>query len=488
MNESDRDVVVIGAGISGLTVACELKKADVNVGVFEAEGAVGGCTRSERRGGFLLEKGPFNVIVRDPAFETLLDEFSDVVGVVSANRAARKRYLYRGGRLLAVPTSPMSLATTRLLSIGAKVRFVTGLIASPRAAATEETIEQVAARRFGQEVADTFVSAVVAGVFAGDIRRLSLKACFPSAARFDRDARSPIGHALASALRAKRQKNGKQPRRWRGLISIDGGLGALTAAMGERLGRSLVSDTRVEAVRRAERGYEVTVSDAIGAARNVQCRSLVLAVPAVEAERLLEPLVPDAARIIGSIESASLVVLNLGFRRADIEHPMEGYGFLVPHDEPGFPLLGVLWADSVFPHHAPPDQRLIRVFFGGSRDPQAAERSDDELLATAIEAVGDLLQIKGKPTLVDVCRYPAAIPQYHMGHVEKIEGLRAAVATQPGLHVIGNYLEGISLNDTIAFATRVAREISRKTTDRHTRDTHDDATDEIHRVRQLAET
>jgi oxygen-dependent protoporphyrinogen oxidase len=186
-----------------------------------------------------------------------------------------------------------------------------------------------------------------------------------------------------------------------------------------------------------------------------------MAAPAAEAGRLLEPLVPEARTITASIESASLVVLNLGFRRVDIGHPLNGFGFLVPHNEPDFPLMGVLWADSIFPHHAPAGHRLIRVFIGGAHDPGAVDRPDEELLSTAIDALRDLLQTSGKPTLVDVCRHQAAVPQYHIGHTRKIERLRAAVAQRPGLWVIGNYLEGVSLNDCVRLATSAANELSR---------------------------
>ncbi len=184
-----------------------------------------------------------------------------------------------------------------------------------------------------------------------------------------------------------------------------------------------------------------------------------MAAPAVEAGRLLGRLVgphggpyPEMAVITASIQSASLVVLNVGFRRSDIGHPLQGFGFLVPQNEPEFPLMGVLWADSIFPHHAPPDHRLIRVFIGGARDPDAVSRSDDDLLETAMNSLRGLLQLSGDPVLVDVCRYPAAIPQYHVGHAEKIARLRTVVATKPGLHLVGNYLDGVSLNDCVRTA------------------------------------
>ena len=461
MNTNQREVIVVGGGISGLTTAWHLKRTGVDVCLLEAEPDVGGCIRTQRRGGFLLEKGPFNVIVRDPAFEDLLNDVAGEVEVIGASRAARRRYIYHRGRLHTVPTNPVALATKGLLSIGGRCRLLAGLLASSRLRDAGETIEQAAIRRFGRQVSDILVSAAISGILAGDIRKLSLRACFPSVARVDASTRSPIGFGLAAGLRLLLGKRkGKRRRRWRGLGSIDGGRGALTDALGRRLGSDLLSNHRVNGIRRVRGGYEVECGDREGSTRRVCCHQLVIASSISEVGRLLQPLLPRVTPIARAIESASLVVLNLGYRRADIGHPLDGFGFLVPHSETDFPLMGVLWADSIFSHHAPPQHRLIRVFIGGARDPDAVRRSDTDLLEAATSALRDLLQLSAAPVLVDICRHPAAIPQYHAGHCEKIERLRAAVATQPGLHLVGNYLKGVSLNDCIRLAAGVAGEVA----------------------------
>lgn len=459
MTDRVHDVIVVGGGISGLTTAWYLKHAGVDVGLVDAADDVGGVTRTEKRDGFILEKGPFNVIVRDPDFQTLLEGVSDEVAVVPASKAARTRYLYRRGRLLAVPTNPISLLTTPLLSLGAKLRLMWGLFVGRRAGDTEETIEQVGIRRFGKQVTDTMISAVIAGIFAGDIRRLSLQACFPNIARIDRSARSLVGYGLSKAFRSKKGKEGKPRRRWRGLVSLEDGLGSLTAALARPLGSDRVSGCRIEEIHETNGGYELVDT----ASRSWHCRRLVLAPSANVAAELLASIVPEASDILRSIQSAPMVVLNLGFRQADIGHPLKGFGFLVPHDETDYPVLGILWADSIFPHHAPPDHRLIRVFIGGSRTPDAAGRSDEELLSTAIDASRDLLQLSGDPVLVDICRWPAAIPQYGLGYRDTIDRLKTMIASRPNLYLIGNYLEGISLNDCVRCATNAANEIIRTT-------------------------
>jgi oxygen-dependent protoporphyrinogen oxidase len=456
MNETSRDVVVVGGGISGLTAAWRLKKAGVDVCLIESKSQVGGCATTKQRDGFLLEQGPFNVIVRHEAFEELLADMSDEINVVTASRAARARYIYHHGRLHKVPTNPVSLATTGLLSLWARLRLISGLLYS-RQAKGEETIEQVVTRRFGKEMADTIVSAVIAGIFAGDIRKLSLKGCFPTVHGVDAEARSLIGYGIRMALGGKKER---RKRRWRGLVSIDEGLGGLTAALGRRLGADLLEGCTVHSVGAAGSedggGYIVKYSGGKDGAGSVRGRRVVLATPVYRTAELIRPLAPGASGLLESIESTSLVVLNLGFRAADIGHPMQGYGFLVPHNEPEFPLLGVLWADSIFPHHAPAGHRLIRVFIGGARDPEAVSQSDDALLARSMDAIRPLLQVRGEPRLVDVCRWKNAVPQNQVGHHERIGRVRSVVGGLDGLTLIGNYLEGVSLNDCVRVASKVA--------------------------------
>ncbi len=261
------------------------------------------------------------------------------------------------------------------------------------------------------------------------------------------------------ARKKKERDEGKSARPSHGLVSIDGGLGALTAALGAPLGPNRVTGCRAEEIRATDFGYEIDCETLDDGPRTFRTRRLVLAPSVHEAGRLLEPIAPEAADILAPIVSAPMVVVNLGFKRQDVEHPLDGFGFLVPQSEPDFPLLGVLWADSIFPHHAPSDRRLLRVFVGGSRTPDAANLSDDELVARAMSGMGDLLQVRGDPVLVDICRWPAAIPQYHVGHLERIARLLAEIEGLGNLNLIGNYLEGVSLNDCVRCATNVADKI-----------------------------
>jgi oxygen-dependent protoporphyrinogen oxidase len=246
----------------------------------------------------------------------------------------------------------------------------------------------------------------------------------------------------------------KKKRRWKGLVSLDRGLGALPDTIASRLGERAITNASITAIERTEDGFVVQ-----GVDRSWRAKQLVLGTPAEKTAEFIAPFSPDAAALLRGIESVSLVVLNLAFERGAIEHPLDGFGFLTPRNEPDFPLMGVLWADSAFPHHAPPDQHLLRVFIGGVRTPDAHTWSDDQLLETALSGLRPALGVSGDPTLVDICRYDVAIPQYYLGHRARIEQVTGLVHSVPNLFLTGNYLNGVSINDCVRVGKETADQV-----------------------------
>ncbi len=457
MAENTERCIIIGGGISGLTAAFHLLKANMDVTLIESAPSVGGYMQTDHREGFLLEKGPFNVIVRDPAFQELLESLSENLEVVKADRIAHKRYLYRHNRIIAVPTNPVSMALTPLLSVSGKARTLAGLAFS-RGPRGECTLNDFASRRLGQEFSDTVFSAIISGILAGDIDKLSLNACFPTIAACDREMGSPLFYGLRKALAAMKNKNNKPKRRWRGLVSVDKGLGVISDSIAGMLSENLYTGCTANSITRSGGTYEVSC-DIQGEKRVFSSNRLLLATPVSVTASLLSSLAPVASETLRQVESASLTVINLAYRKNEITHPLDGFGFLVPRNEPGYPLMGILWADSAFPHHAPEGYRLLRVFIGGVRTPNVIDISDGELLKIATDSVRETLGATGEPFLAEVCPHPQAIPQYHLGHLEKIKTVKDATASLHGLRLAGNYLEGVSVNDCIRLAKKAALEI-----------------------------
>ncbi len=456
MNRQNCEYVVIGGGVSGLATAWYLRKAGREVRLLEKNLAVGGCMRTLRRDGFLLEQGPFNVLVRDPALEQLLDDLGDGIEVEPAGPDAKMRYLYLGGRLVPLPSGLASLITSRFLSASGKIRLLAEPICARRPKSDDPTIGEFATRHFGAEFAQNVLGALVTGVFGGDVDRLSLKACFPSIARLDREHRSLFLHGLSAPLR-RIGKPKKPRRRWKGLINFVGGLGSVSDAIARSLGDEVTTNCEVTSVGPCGDGYCVAYS-ASGVSQSLDTRHVVLATPIEQAIGLLETMADEPAgkiaELLAAVESVPLVVLNLGFRREDIGHDLKGFGFLVPPKEEGLSFLGVLWASSIFPSHAPPNHHLLRVFVGGAKRPELAQKNDDELVALAMDELRNLLDLRGDPVLVNSCRHANAVPQYYPGHTELVRCIRAQLRSVPNLHLVGNYLEGVSINDCV----RQARE------------------------------
>jgi oxygen-dependent protoporphyrinogen oxidase len=453
-------VVVVGGGISGLVMAWRLKRAGVRVVLLEASDGVGGAMRSKRLNGCLLEQGPFNVMVRDASFRELLATLEHEAGleVCKADERAAKRYLYRHGGIHAVPTNPVGLLTSPLLSKRGVLRAMRGLLLSSRGRAADCTLETFATRRFGREVADTMLSAVVSGILAGDISKLSAYDAFPVLREFDQHSVSPLGRTLRRMPSILRKGRDPEQKRWKGLVSFGNGLGGLADTLAQPLGDDCRLNTSVEQITTDGDTWRIEFAaggqpEALGI---IETRELILATPASVAASLLAAHLPATVTELRQIESASLTVVNLIYRRGDIGHPLDGFGFLVPRNEPDYPLMGVLFADSAFPHHAPGDKRILRAFLGGTRTPDVIALSDDELLRRTLPALRETLAVRGEPLTVDVCRYPDAIPQYYIGHAALVERILADVARLNGLTLVGNYLGGVSINDCVKTATGVA--------------------------------
>ena len=457
-------VVVIGAGISGLVVAWRLQRAGTRVVLLEASDGVGGAMRSKRLDGCLLEQGPFNVMVRDASFRELLTtlEAESSLTVAKADAKATKRYLYRRGGIHAVPTNPLGMFTTPLLSKGAVIRALRGLLISARGAAPDCTLEEFATRRFGREVADTMLSAVVSGILAGDISKLSAYDAFPALREFDQHSISPLGRTLRRMPSILRKGRDPEQKRWKGLVSFGDGLGGLAEVLAQPLGADCRTNTLVQRITTDGRTWRIEFSQGVDSppAGVIETPQLILATPAKAAADLLEPHAPQAVEELRSLESASLTVLNLIYRRSDVGHPLDGFGFLVPRNEPDYPLMGVLFADSAFPHHAPHDKRVLRAFLGGPRTPDVIELSQEELLRRTLPALRKTLDVCDEPQTVDMCRYPDAIPQYYIGHAQRVQRIQNSVAELNGLTLVGNYLGGVSINDCVKTATAAADELA----------------------------
>jgi oxygen-dependent protoporphyrinogen oxidase len=316
----------------------------------------------------------------------------------------------------------------------------------------DDTIDAIVRRRLGNGIAEKIASAASVGIWGAESNELEAAACLPPLARFDRLIRSPLLTALSSRSSGA-QKNG--PRIHKGLVSFSGGLGELANAMASELGDHLVCGLEVKSIERVGGAWRIT-----GQSYDVSCSNIVLACGAKPIATLLSPFAQEVSEQVRAIPHTSLATINFGFRRQDVRHPLDGYGFLVPRRWQTSPLLGVLFCSAVFPHHAPAGHVLIRAFLGGTRHPGALGLDDPSLRAVALRVLDSVLGFRSEPCLTDIARWNQAIPRYTPGHSERINRIRLQMAQKPGLWLAGSFMSGISVNDCITQGVKVAGAIS----------------------------
>ncbi len=456
----EHKVVVVGAGISGLTVAFHLSRAGSGPGgeggpaplVLEASGAVGGAIQTLRRDGWTFEQGPNTVLSSRPAVGQLLSEAGLEPVTLFARPASKRRYLWKGDRLQPLPGSPPSFLTTRLFSVGAKLRLLKEPWIGRPPEGTEESIAAFVRRRLGQEFLDYAVGPFVSGVYAGDPERLSVRWAVSRIWSLEHEHGSLIRGALA-------RRKGPQPGG--GMISMREGLEMLPRRLAraiEQAGGRVRTGVRCRTIERSGDGdgFRITLEGETGeTGETIEAEQVVLAVPADAAAALLGGLTAGASAPIAEIPYAPVVVASYGFPRASVRHPLDGFGFLAPRKE-SLTVLGCLFPSSLFPDRAPEDHVALAAFAGGRTNPQLLELDDEALHRTMLGDLNRAVGLTGAPVFRELRRWPRAIPQYEVGHGRFVELAARIEAEHPGLYLSGNWTGGVSVPDCIQTATELA--------------------------------
>jgi oxygen-dependent protoporphyrinogen oxidase len=442
------DIAIIGGGISGLATAHALRKAGRNAVVLEASASFGGAVGSARQDQYLIDRGPQSLIL-SPQLVELCRDLRIEGQLVEAKTEGAKRYIYRHGRLNQVPSSPGHFISSRLLSTGAKWRLFQEAFVRPRGDNSDESVASFVTRRAGLEVLDALVTPVLGGIYAGDPARLSARSTMPALVRFEAESGSVVRGVLARKKYEEVDKKNVAVKvsRPRGPVSFSGGNATLIDALAQNLFGHAYANARVTRI--AQRGAGFTLECPGLPEGKIDAGRVVIATSAQSAAALLDPIEPDAAHALREIEYAPIAQIALTYLRANVGVPLDGFGFLACRGE-GVRVLGAVWNSVLFPKRAPSDELLCTAFLGGSLDPGIADLGDEELARIAHADLRRIMNIgNAKPHVVAGFRWSEGIPQYTVGHQERLERITTAVDRIPGLSLVGNYFAGVGVGDCL---------------------------------------
>lgn len=469
-----RPVVVIGAGIAGLTCAYQLKKRGHKVVVLERQPRAGGLINSVRTGPYLLEVGPNTVPDRHGTLQAMIDELDLRDQVVSPNHKANRRYIVRDGRMVALPSSPKTFITSEFLSPAAKLRLFKEPLIEPFGADDEvdESLANFVKRRFGQEVVDYALNPFVAGTYGGQPEHLSLKHTFSRLKVLEQEEGSILGGGIKRALRPKKGEIGGRAPGTGELVNFRDGESTLTNALAGALGDDLRLNVTTKQLRqRADSSWEISALQGEHEI-TIEAEAVVFATPAwaiSEVEALDAKAQPIDLSAFGAVPYSPISVCVLAYKKADLGRPLDGFGVLIPQVE-GFNTLGAIFASTIFEGRAPEDQGVMIVFIGGARAPQDAFLPEEERLRMAQEDMGKLIGLHGEPQLVIHHTWARGIPQYEVGYGRTLSQIDGIEAQHEGLLFTGNYREGISVSDAAHHAAKTAALIGELTARRQARE------------------
>ncbi len=459
-------IAIIGGGITGLAAAhriLELNPA-AQVTLFEASGRLGGVLQTERRDGYLIERSADMFTTREPWALDLCRRVGIESELIETNKQHRRAFVVHKGKLVPVPEgftlmSPAKvwpILTTPLLSPIGKLRMAWEYFTPRRKDTADESLESFVTRRFGREAFDRLIQPLIGGIYTADPSLLSMMATLPQFVEMERQAGSLIrgvrkkgGVGFQPAQKneesgqkavGSRQESGA---RYGMFLAPREGMQRLVDAVAAKLPAGVVRlNAKVASISRTAKGTQWRVD--VSGEEPKEFDAVILAAPSSISGKLLESVDSELAGLVGSISHAGCNVALLGFRREQIAHPLDGFGFVVPTIEKRRIIAGS-FSSVKFPGRAPEGKVLLRVFIGGALQPELLSLSDAETSKIVLEELRDLLGITGEPEFCDIARWHGAMPQYHVGHLDKVRQIEERTAAIPGLALAGNSYHGVGV-------------------------------------------
>ena len=443
------DVAIIGGGISGLTAAYQLKRQGHQVVVLERQVRPGGNAISENLNGFLMEHGPSTVNATVPEVEELSRTLGLNSFVLPLSEQVKHRYLVKGGELAGIPVHPMGFLSSDYLSLKGRLRLLAETLIPKGDHSSDESVDQYITRRFGAEFSNRIMDPLVGGLYAGHSDELSVQSVFPKLIEMEQKYGS-----LSMAVLMSRLKGRRMPAKR--LYSWSQGIGSLPNALSASLGGCIKTGAAVQKIKPGSTGYQVeTTGQGV-----IQARAVLVATQPHVTATMLEYVAPGAAETLNDISAPPLAVIFMGYKRRAIDHPLDGLGYLSPKCE-NQSLTGAQFPSTMFAGRAPEGYVSLTGYFGGSRYSDITKLNENDLLNIAQEEFKDLLGARGPCEISKVRFWSRGIPQYKIGHQDRVRKIQNANSESPGIFVTGNYLSGPSVGACVANAQQAADHISK---------------------------
>jgi oxygen-dependent protoporphyrinogen oxidase len=448
--------LIIGGGISGLSAAYYLSRAGIRPMLLERTSRIGGVMQTSVLQGCVLEQGPDGFLGAKPWAMNLIRELGLADQVIGSNDHSRITYIVKNGKLvrmpaglmMLVPTKIMPMVRTPLLSWTAKIRLGLEVFRRPKGPQPDRSVHDFLLDHYGQEYIDYLAEPLLAGVYGGDPREMSVDRVLARFAGLESKYGSLTRGARAQARPKGAKENGAASPF---LQTLKGGLGQLIQALNDALGPG------ADLVHANAEALEPTGAGGFRVRANgdwLEAEHVVLATPAHDGARLLASSEPELSRLLGGIPYTTSITLALGYRKATFDHPLNGHGFLVPKKERKY-IFGCTWVGNKFNYRVPDDLVVLRCFLGGDAMPL----SDDALVAAARAELRGIMNLEAEPVFHNIARWPDSMAQYTVGHDQRIARIEEMVRAIPGLYLAGNAYHGIGIPDCVRMGQEAATRI-----------------------------
>jgi oxygen-dependent protoporphyrinogen oxidase len=455
-------VVVIGAGISGLTAAWWLHRRGIEVIVLEKSPWIGGTMRTVREDGWLVETGPNSALETTPLFGEMFSQLGITDERLYADPSSNRRYILRDGKLHVLPMSPGAFLGSRLWSTAGKLRLLKEPFVGR--APEEESIASFVERRLGREFLDYAINPFVAGVYAGNPGQLSVRAAFPKLYALEEKYGGLIKGMIGGRRERKRRAETAKDRAK--MFSFRMGMQTFPLAISSGLGDRVKMNAYVDSIGLPiGNGTREAPSFTVSFRRNespemITADAVIIASPSEHASALIRPYGSLLASYLERIYYPPVVEVFLGFRNGAFLQPLDGFGYLIPEREKRS-ILGTIWSSALFPGRAPEGHVALTTFVGGSRQPEVASQDDASLVALVRSEINAIMGGREEPVYTRIIRWPRAIPQYQMGHLGIMREIERFESDHPGVFLCSNYRGGIAVGDCVMSGKSVADRVAK---------------------------